>query len=98
MALGVGSAQISEGPTFGRFGMAAWLGASWQALSWLSLTGDLGALLGYDDPVDRVTAALAVRLRPCGGAWAIDLSASAPVAGADRTQAVVGIGVRRAVP
>lgn len=91
-ALFLGSAQLGDGPTFGRAGLALGGGASWQALSWLSLTGDLGAQLFYDDVLDRVTVALALRA-PLGDRARIELELSKPLFGEDRTLALAGLGV-----
>ena len=91
--LGLASAQISDGPTFGRIGFTLGGGASWSPLSWLTAGADLGAQLAYDDALDRLALAIALRFR-VSDAVAIDLSASKPLAGEDRTLAVGALGVR----
>lgn len=96
-AILLGTVQISEGPSFPRVGLSVGGGVSWQALSWLSLTGDAAALLGYDDPLDRLVAALVARFR-LTPSWAIELSAAAPLAGEDRTLFVAGLGARLSLP
>ncbi len=93
----LGSAQISQGPTFHRVGLSLGGGASWQALSWLALTADVGALLGYDDPLDRLYLAGGARFR-VSPSWCIELSAASPLFGEDRTMVVGGLGARLSLP
>jgi hypothetical protein len=91
--IGLGSGQISDGPTLVRVGLALGAGVAWRTTEWLSVVGDVGVQAGYDDPLDRLTLALAARLRLAPRVM-LELAGTTPVAGADRTLAVVALGLR----
>jgi hypothetical protein len=83
---GVGAAAISKGPALPGAGAVATLGVEWQPVRPFALVADLHTGFGYTAPVDIVAAAIGIRTG-IGDRLGIELDATVPLAGRDRSLA-----------
>ncbi|MDP2307014.1 MAG: hypothetical protein Q8P18_13400 [Pseudomonadota bacterium] len=83
---GLGSAAISHGPSLPRAGARVMVGGEWQPVKPFALVLDVTSGFGYTAPVDSVAASLGLRFG-IGDRVGIELGASVPLAGRERTLA-----------
>jgi hypothetical protein len=85
----ISSAAFSDIDSQPRLGLAATVGAGWQARSWLAVLGELHATSGYSSALDVLAVGLGVRMG--GERLGTELSALVPVAG---QRAPIGLVLR----
>ncbi|MFZ9886066.1 MAG: hypothetical protein ACO3JL_01085 [Myxococcota bacterium] len=91
-AIATGSVVLSRGPWLPRAGLLGYGGAEVALTPWLTLVADAQVLTLYTNPLDYLSAQAALRAGPWGP-LGIELYASAPLAGANRTLAGGGLRV-----
>jgi hypothetical protein len=90
---GLGMFASSVAGTTRRFALRAGADLAWQLRRRVALHAGTDVMAGWDAGVDHVLVRTGVHWNPRGGAWRLRAGLGLPVAGGDRTNAVIDLAV-----